>query len=170
MARSLTAEHSESCDDRAVRRVNLFEVQPEFDDADPDVYAAAASRLASELGSEEFSLNLFEIPPGKSLCPYHYEYVEEWLLVLDGEARLRVPEGDEEIRRGDLVRFPAGPEGAHKVANPGAEPVRLIMFSSAREPAVAVYPDSDKVGVWTPGEKWMLHRADGNVEYYDGEV
>ena len=45
------------------------------------------------------------------------------------------------------------------------------MFSSAREPAVAVYPDSDKIGVW-PGnddDRVMLRRADGNVEYYDGE-
>ena len=47
-----------------------------------------------------------------------------------------------------------------------------MMFSSAREPAVAVYPDSDKIGVW-PGEatdKVMLRRRDGQVEYYDGEA
>ena len=45
------------------------------------------------------------------------------------------------------------------------------MFSSAHEPAVAVYPDSDKIGVWTPGgaDNAMLHRKDGDVEYYDGE-
>ncbi len=46
------------------------------------------------------------------------------------------------------------------------------MFSSAREPSVAVYPDSDKIGVWPGNEadKVMLHRADGNVDYYDGEA
>ncbi len=153
-----------------VRRLNLFELQPEYDDADPEVYAAAGSRLAGELGSEELSLNLFEIPPGKSLCPYHYEYVEEWLLVLDGVVTVRVPEGEEQLRRGDLVRFPSGPDGAHKVANQGQEPARLIMFSSTREPSVSVYPDSDKVGVWTPGEKWMFQRRDGNVDYYTGEA
>jgi hypothetical protein len=45
------------------------------------------------------------------------------------------------------------------------------MFSSAHEPAVAVYPDSDKIGVWTLGGAGnaMLHRKDGNVEYFDGE-
>jgi hypothetical protein len=45
------------------------------------------------------------------------------------------------------------------------------MFSSAREPAVAVYPDSDKIGVW-PGRREdsvMLRRADGNVDYWEGE-
>jgi len=48
----------------------------------------------------------------------------------------------------------------------------LLMFSSAREPAVAVYPDSDKIGVW-PGnddDKVMLRRCDGHVDYYDGET
>ncbi len=46
------------------------------------------------------------------------------------------------------------------------------MFSSAREPAVAVYPDSDKIGVWSgnDADKLMVHRRDGSVGYYDGEV
>jgi hypothetical protein len=46
------------------------------------------------------------------------------------------------------------------------------MFSSAQEPSVAVYPDSDKIGVW-PGREEdtvMLRRADGQVGYYEGEV
>ena len=45
------------------------------------------------------------------------------------------------------------------------------MFSSGREPAVAVYPDSDKIGVWTgnPDDKLMLKRADGQVDYWEGE-
>ncbi len=47
----------------------------------------------------------------------------------------------------------------------------LLMFSSSHEPAVAVYPDSDKIGVWVPGgaDNLMLRRADGHVPYYDGE-
>jgi hypothetical protein len=45
------------------------------------------------------------------------------------------------------------------------------MFSSAREPSVAVYPDSDKIGVWPGNEadEVMLHRSDGAVDYWDGE-
>ncbi len=84
---------------------------------------------------------------------------------------MRVPDGEEELARGDLVRFPAGPDGAHKLTNRGEAPVRPIMFSSSREPSVAVYPDSDKVGVWTPGEeKWMFRGGEAKLEYYDGEV
>ena len=155
-----------------MRRINLNEAEPRYDEGDPDGYAAAAIRLAGELGSDELSLNLFELPPGQNLCPYHYEYVEEWLLVLAGTPTVRGPGGDEELRTGDLVRFPPGPEGAHKVSNHGQDPARLIMFSSSREPAVAVYPDSDKVGVWSgnPEDRWMLRREHGNVGYFEGEV
>jgi hypothetical protein len=46
------------------------------------------------------------------------------------------------------------------------------MFSSSREPAVAVYPDSDKIGVWVPGgaDNAMFRREEGIVAYYDGEA
>ena len=45
------------------------------------------------------------------------------------------------------------------------------MWSSSREPAVAVYPDSDKIGVWPGNEAdtLLLRRADGARGYYDGE-
>jgi hypothetical protein len=48
----------------------------------------------------------------------------------------------------------------------------VLMFSSAQEPQVAVYPDSDKIGVWpgTDDDSLMLRRADGRVDYYDGET
>jgi len=46
-----------------------------------------------------------------------------------------------------------------------------MMFSRASELAVAVYPDSDKIGVWTgeDADELMLRRADGSVDYWDGE-
>jgi uncharacterized cupin superfamily protein len=105
------------------------------------------------------------------LCPYHYEYVEEWLLVLDGDVVVRKPEGEQKLGRGGLMCFPAGPDGAHKVSNAGERDARIVMFSSAHEPAVAVYPDSDKIGVWpgNPDDHVMLRRADGCVGYYEGE-
>jgi hypothetical protein len=44
------------------------------------------------------------------------------------------------------------------------------MLSTRREPAVAVYPDSDKVGVFTddPGASVMVRRT-SSVDYWDGE-
>jgi uncharacterized cupin superfamily protein len=99
-------------------------------------------------GSTETSAYVYDIPAGGASCPYHYEYVEEWLLVVAGEAAIRTPEGERTVAAGQLVRFPAGPGGAHKIANRGEVPCRVLMFSAERTPAVSVYPDSDKIGVW----------------------
>jgi uncharacterized cupin superfamily protein len=151
---------------------NLFGAEFEYDPEDPEGYRGGMARIGEAAGGTELSVKLFEIPQGESLCPYHYEYVEEWLLVLDGELTLRVPSGEEQVGRGDVACFPAGPQGAHKLINRGDAPARIVMFSSAREPAVSVYPDSDKMGIW-PGDdadKLMVRRADGHLAYFDGEI
>jgi uncharacterized cupin superfamily protein len=155
-----------------VARANVFSAEFEYDPDDPDGYRAGMARVGNAAGGQALAVKLFEIPPGESLCPYHYEYVEEWLLVLEGTAVVRTPGGERPAERGEVVCFAPGPEGAHKVSNAGEAPVRALMFSSSLEPAVAVYPDSDKIGVWVPGgaANVMVRRADGSVGYYDGEA
>jgi uncharacterized cupin superfamily protein len=154
-----------------MRRANIFTTDFEYDDADPEGYRAGVVQVSKDLGATELAVKLFEIPAGQSLCPYHYEYVDEWLVVLEGTITVRVPDGELELGRGDTVAFPPGPAGAHKLRAAGEETARIMMFSSAREPAIAVYPDSDKVGVW-PGHgagRWLFRGADANLDYYDGE-
>ncbi len=153
-----------------MHRSNVFEADFEYDDTDPEGYRSGMARVGAMAGGSEIVARLFEIPPGQSLCPYHYEYVEEWLLVLEGEVIVRVPEGEETVGRGGLVAFPAGPAGAHKLTNRSEQPVRALMFSSSREPSVSVYPDSDKIGVWAHEDHVMLRRSDGSVDYWEGEV
>ena len=108
--------------------------------------------VARAVGSAATAMFIYDLEPGQSSSPYHYEYAEEWLLVVDGTIVVRTPDGERTLERGDLVRFPSGPAGAHKAMNRGESPARMLMFSSSREPAVSVYPDSDKIGVW-PGEE-----------------
>jgi uncharacterized cupin superfamily protein len=100
-----------------------------------------------DLSSEETAMYLYDVDPGESL-PYHYEYVEEWLLVIDGTVAVRVPDGENELVRGGLLRFPAGPDGAHQIANRGETTARILLFSKAALPGISVYPDTDAIGVW----------------------
>jgi uncharacterized cupin superfamily protein len=151
---------------------NVFDASFEYEGDEPPGYVAGeALGVGKQAGGSALSVRLYEAPPGQSLCPYHYEYEEEWLLVLDGEVTLRIPAGERVLSRGALVCFAPGPEGAHKVTARGDAPARLMMFSSAREPAVAVYPDSDKIGVWPPNREdaLMVKRAHGKVDYWEGE-
>ena len=110
--------------------------------------------------------------PGQAICPYHYEYgEEEWLLVLSGRPTLRHPEGSDALDPLDIVHFPQEPTGAHLVRNETDETVRVLMFSTRSVPAVAVDPDSGKIGVWTGNEADdMLARRPANVDHWDGEA
>jgi uncharacterized cupin superfamily protein len=126
--------------------------------------------VARAVGSTETAMFIYDLAPGQSSCPYHYEYEEEWLLVLEGTLVVRVPDGEQTLERGDLVCFPAGPAGAHKIMNRGDSTARMMLFSSAREPAVSVYPDSDKIGVW-PGDEAnaLIFKRRTAVPYSEGE-
>ncbi|MGH2910578.1 MAG: cupin domain-containing protein [Solirubrobacteraceae bacterium] len=159
-------------------RPNLF-AEGEFDDEDPPGYRGAevlqdGSNVGRAAGGRELNVRVFVLPAGESLCPYHYEYVEEWLMLLEGELDLRTPAGEERLTTGAVACFPSGSDGAHKVTTPaGSErPARFVMFSDGREPAVAVYPDSDKIGVWVPGraDNMLVRRPTEDAGYYDGEL
>jgi uncharacterized cupin superfamily protein len=103
------------------------------------------------VGSTETLMYIYDLAPGQGSSPYHYEYDEEWLLVVEGTVVVRAPDGEHTLERGDLVRFPAGPDGAHKVMNRSDAPARTLLFSHTRGLAVSVYPDSDTIGVF-PGD------------------
>jgi uncharacterized cupin superfamily protein len=122
------------------------------------------------VGSKATAMYIYDVPPGRSSSPYHYEYEEEWLLVLDGTLVLRTPDGEQTLERGDLVCFPAGPAGAHKVMNRGGSNARTMLFSIDRAPAVTVYPDSDKIGV-RPGDDadGLIFKRGTAVPYSEGE-
>jgi uncharacterized cupin superfamily protein len=114
-----------------LRRVNLHELVPEYDDSDPDGYRAGMARFGPAIGASQMGASLYELPPGQSICPYHYEYPEEeWLVVLEGRVSVRHPGGDDVLAKGDIVCFPPGPDGAHKVTCVGDETARVLMSST----------------------------------------
>jgi len=156
-----------------MQRVNIASPQFEYDAEDPEGFRSGMARLGKLLGgAEESGASVYELPPGQAICPYHYEVgEEEWLLVLTGNPTLRHPQGSERLDPWDVVFFPKGPEGAHGVRNETDAPVRVLMFSTVVTPTATVYPDSDKVGIWTGDpETDVLVRRESKVEYFDGET
>jgi uncharacterized cupin superfamily protein len=154
-----------------VTEVNLFGAELTWDEGDPPGYHCGYLRVGPLIGAKDLGLTVYELPPGQSICPYHYEYAEEWLIGLEGRPTLRQPTGESVLEPGDVVCFPVGPDGAHKVTNTTDEVVRVLMISVERPPHVAVYPDSDKIGVY-PGNRddSLLVRRSSAVPYYDGEA
>jgi len=155
-----------------VRRVNLFGEDVQYDADDPDGYVAGYRRLGPLIGASMVGATIYELAPGQSNCPYHYEYGnEEWLVVIAGRLTLRHPGGEDVLEPGDVVCFPVGPEGAHKLTNRTEETVRVLVLSTKHEPSAAVYPDSDKIGLW-PGDERdeVIVRRESAVDYWDREL
>ncbi len=148
--------------------VNLFAVEVQKDDDDPDGYHTSYVRVGPLVGGEQLGLSVYELPPGQSICPYHYENAEEeWLIVLTGRPTLRTPDAEQELGPWDCAFFPTGEAGAHKVTNGTEETVRVCIWSNRLPVATSVYPDSEKVGAWPPGKLFRLADA---VDYWDGEL
>jgi len=135
---------------------------------DPAGYQSRGARLGPDLGASRLGGSVYELDPGDSICPYHWEGVEEeWLVVLSGTPTLRVPDGEHDLEAGDVVCFPRGPEGAHKITNRTDAVLRVLMLSAMAEVSICVYPDSNKVSVWPPG---ITLRMDEPVGYWHGEA
>ena len=119
------------------------------DETHGERFAYRRKQLGKAAGGREIGCSLYEIPPGKRPFPYHFHTAnEEAMLVLAGSATLRLDGREMRIRSGDYVAFPIGPSGAHQVINDTDEPIRILMISTMNEPEVAVYPDSNKIGVF----------------------
>jgi uncharacterized cupin superfamily protein len=151
---------------------NLFDSPRRADEGDPAGYEVPYVRIGEIIGAFALGLTVYELATGQSICPYHYEYpCEEWLIVLEGQPTLRDPSGEHDLDPGDVVVFPPGPEGAHKVTNRADDRSLVAMLSTKSNPAVAVYPDSDKVGVWSgDGDLDMLVPRSAAVDYWHGET
>jgi uncharacterized cupin superfamily protein len=155
-----------------VKLFNVFAGDVDWDAVnDRDGYRHRRVAIGPQLGASLAGMSLYEVPPGESTWPFHYELgCEEWLIVLSGRPTLRTPAGERELEPGETVVFPEGPDGAHGLANRTDEPVRVLLLSNKSPLAVVHYPDSGKVGIWTlaKGYEAML-KAEPALDYWDGE-
>ena len=121
-------------------------------------------------GAKNTVVSVYEIPPGKAAYPYHFHYKnEETFYILSGEGILRTPGGGRKVKAGELLFFPAGPEGAHILKNTSeTEMLCYIDFDVVHDIDVAVYPDSDKIGIWGKGIN-RIYPREADVDYYEGE-
>ena len=116
---------------------NAFE--PEWQEK----HGRRVAKLAAAAGSQRLGASTVELAPGTLSSPYHFHHAnEELLIVLSGTPELRTPDGLRALQPGELVSFPRGAEGAHRLRNASAEPCRLLLISEMNFPDVVDYPDT----------------------------
>ena len=145
-----------------MKRTNIF--APEFDhESAREGYRWRGARVGKAIGGRKIGASIYELPDGEKTYPFHFHHaIEEWAIVLEGTPTLRDPDGERELRRGDVVCFPTGEQGAHQLRGPGT----VMILSASRALEVTEYPDSGKVGVSHPRKIFRL--ADAG-QYWDGE-
>ena len=121
-------------------------------------------------GAKNALVSVYEIPPRKAAYPYHFHHNnEETFYIISGEGILRTPDGEEKVAAGELLFFPTGPAGAHKLTNSSdTENLVYIDFDVVHDVDIAVYPDSNKIGVWGM-EINQIYPQGKAVDYYEGE-
>lgn len=119
---------------------------------------------------KKIGVSVEELAPGKQSSPFHFHVLEEeHIIALEGEATLRL--GDERlpIKAGDYVCFPSGQKTGHCLVNEGDSAFRFIMIGDREPNEVCVYPDSNKVMVYSMGGAIFRDGESQRLDYWDGE-
>jgi uncharacterized cupin superfamily protein len=129
--------------------VSINDPQWDMDDAGPP-WHGRVMRLGARAGAREIGVSLYEMDPGGAIAPYHLHHGnEELMIVLSGDPLLRTPSWSRRLAPGTTVAFPRGEQGAHRLSNPGAQPARVLIFSTMHFPDVAEHPDAGTVMAMT---------------------
>ena len=152
-----------------IKRSKIEEI-PAVHRAEHEGYEYYRRKFVPFGGANNALVSVYEIPPGKAAYPYHYHHKnEETFYILSGEGILRTPDGEKKVAAGDLLFFPVGPAGAHKLTNCSeTENLTYLDFDVVHDVDIAVYPDSDKIGIWSKGIN-KIYPCSGAVDYYEGE-
>jgi uncharacterized cupin superfamily protein len=117
----------------------------------------------------------YELAPKSVSFPFHYHCAtEEGVYVVKGKGTLRIGDARVEVREGDWISFPVGPEHGHQLINEGDEPLLYLCVSgNIQKVDVVGYPDSKKVAATAgtfdkPIHRWLSKQGE-SLDYWDGE-
>jgi uncharacterized cupin superfamily protein len=162
--------------------VNVEELAPREEKTGDFVFRTR--RLGAQAGGRALGCSHYELEAGKTTFPFHFHSaLEEGLYILEGTGTLRIGKDKVELRAGDYVAFPPGPDFAHALtAGPGG-PLRYLAMSSPATPTtldIVAYPDSKKIAFASgvdptkgfAGGTWLrmiIKEDQPPVGYYDDE-
>lgn len=127
--------------------------------------------IVSKIPENQCTVAIMEIPPQKSSYPYHYHAgITEVFYIINGKGKIETPDGDKEVKSGDVIAFPTGEYGAHKITNTsGSDMLVYLDCDTVSASDVAFYPHSGKAGIIVDGSKKAFFELADSVDYYKGE-
>lgn len=125
------------------------------DDEDWSGGGARSHRLVPR--GQFLGASLYELDPGRWVIYHAHHGSDELLFVLRGRPTVRTPAGERQLEEGEVVPFPAGPEGAHGIRNDTDERVRYVVAGTRVSPEVVEYPDLRQVTAQSRHGLFLIH-------------
>ncbi|MGH8251584.1 MAG: cupin domain-containing protein [Steroidobacteraceae bacterium] len=150
----------------AAKAFNPADLEPYVKSGYPEPFRALViPRTKLELGDAsgltKIGVNLTTLAPGKVSSMRHWHtHEDELVYVVSGELVLITDAGEEPLREGQCVGFPAGLANAHHLANRSSEPVVYLEISNRDAEDSVQYPDVDL--------RWNAPDARGRYSHKDG--
>ena len=118
-------------------------------------------RYSDTGGLTQYGAYVETLRPGSRSTERHWhEKEDEFLYVISGEATIVEDDGPHVLHPGDAACWPAGAANAHHVVNRSDTPCTYLIVGTRVTHDVCHYPDAGRI-LYTEGEIWRLHRADG---------
>lgn len=113
----------------------------------------------------------YDVPPLQSNYPFHYhENNTELFYIISGTGLLRTPDGELPVQAGDVIVFPPGKSGAHKLTNTSpCDTLSYLDVDTTNSPDITHYPDSGKIGIIKHNESSTFYQVRREADYYTGE-
>ena len=136
--------------------------------SDLEPYKWLSSPRLSEIGaSKDLFFNIRKLDPDKYSYPYHFHRnAEELLIIFEGSATLRTPEGLQVVEKGDIIFFEMGSSSAHQLYNHTSESCVYFDLRTNNGLDVAEFPDTNKIVI---GPTMEIFEKDTQVDYFKGE-
>ena len=118
--------------------------------------------IGDAFGLTRIGVNLTTLYPGvESAMRHWHEREDELIHVLEGEVVLVTDDGEQVLRAGMSVGFPAGRAEGHQLVNRSAAPARYLEISNRDGSDVAHYPDVDLHCAVDAGGRYVFSHKDG---------
>jgi uncharacterized cupin superfamily protein len=136
-----------------------------------DSYQYNKSEITKREDFREAYVCVYEILPLKSSFPKHYHTCNtECFYIISGNGRIDTKNSSFPITAGDILVFPSGEEGTHKITNTSdKEKLVYIDFDTTNSPDIVHYVDSGKIGIIKHNVSSTFYKENDSVEYFEGE-
>jgi uncharacterized cupin superfamily protein len=130
----------------------------------PEPWATEAAkrhnrRLGDHAGLTNFGVVMTRLEPGGRSSQRHaHQTQDEFVMVLEGEVILHTDAGEQALKPGACVGFPAGTGDAHCFLNRSAADAVILVVGDRTPGDVVAYPDIDLRAEERGGRFVFLHR------------